>query len=75
MQTHPDFRSFPTSGLNKKHMSFPSLIFWLIFVIPLVVFLIWVMRQDKRRGVAGLLILLTIVAVGVIYMYLKTGGQ
>ncbi|GAA4901613.1 hypothetical protein [Mucilaginibacter defluvii] len=56
-------------------MSFPSLIFWLIFVIPLVVFLIWVMRQDKRRGVAGLLILLTIVAVGIIYMYLKTGGQ
>lgn len=56
-------------------MSFPSLIFWLIFVIPLVVFLIWVMRQDKRRGVAGLLILLVIVAVAVIYMYLKTGGQ
>ncbi|MCC8411180.1 hypothetical protein LJ707_19720 [Mucilaginibacter sp. UR6-1] len=56
-------------------MSIPSLIFWLIFVIPLVVLLIWIMRQDKRRGVAGLLILLVIVAVGVIYMYLKTGGQ
>ncbi|MBE9585960.1 hypothetical protein IM792_16015 [Mucilaginibacter sp. JRF] len=56
-------------------MSIPSLIFWLIFVIPLVALLIWVMRQDKRRGMAGLMILLVIVAVGVIYMYLKTGGQ
>jgi hypothetical protein len=56
-------------------MSFPSLIFYLVFLIPLVAFLIWLMRQDKRNGKTGLIILAIIVIGGIIYMYLKTGGQ
>lgn len=56
-------------------MNVPSLIFWAIFVLPLVVFLIWLMRQDKRNGRAGLIILAIIVIGGIVYMYLKTGGQ
>jgi len=56
-------------------MTAPSLIFWAIFVLPLVVFLIWLMRQDKRKGGIGLIVLAVIVIGGIVYMYLKTGGQ
>jgi cbb3-type cytochrome oxidase subunit 3 len=56
-------------------MNFPSLIFWLVFVIPLVAFLIWVMRQDKRKGVTGLIVLAVLVIGGIIYMYWGTGGK
>jgi len=56
-------------------MNIPSLIFWAVFVLPLVVFLIWLMRQDKRKGAIGLIILAVIVIGGIVYMYLKTGGH
>ncbi len=56
-------------------MNIPSIIFWLIFVIPLVIFLVWLMRQDKRNGKTGLIILAVIVIGGIVYMYLKTGGH
>lgn len=56
-------------------MSIPSLIFWAIFVLPLVAFLIWLMRQDKRKGKTGLIILAIMVIGGIVYMYLKTGGK
>ncbi len=56
-------------------MNFPSLIFWAIFVLPLVALLIWVMRQDKRKGKLGLFVLAVIVIGGIIYMYLRTGGK
>ena len=56
-------------------MSGPSFIFWLIFVVPLVIFLIWLMRQDKRKGGLGLIIVILTVAIAVIYMYVKTGGK
>jgi hypothetical protein len=56
-------------------MSIPSLIFWLIFVIPLVGLLIWVMRQDKRKGVTGLTVLILTVVIAIVYMYLRTGGK
>jgi hypothetical protein len=56
-------------------MSIPSFIFWAVFVLPLVAFLIWLMRQDKRKGVTGLVILAIIVIGGIVWMYLKTGGN
>lgn len=56
-------------------MSLPSLIFWLIFVIPLVALLIWVMRQDKRKGATGLVILIVIVVIAIVYMYVQTKGK
>jgi len=56
-------------------MSIPSLIFWAIFVLPLVAFLVWIMRQDKRKGITGLVVLAIIVIGGIAYMYLKTGGK
>jgi cbb3-type cytochrome oxidase subunit 3 len=56
-------------------MNIPSLIFWVVFVLPLVVFLIWLMRQDKRKGITGLIVLAIIVVGGIVYMYVKTGGQ
>jgi tryptophan-rich sensory protein len=54
--------------------SIPSLIFWAIFVLPLVAFLIWLMRQDKKKGWAGLIVLAVMVIGTVIYMYIMTKG-
>jgi len=56
-------------------MNFPSLIFWAVFVLPLVALLVWIMRQDKRKGSMGLIVLAIIVIGGIFYMYLKTGGK
>lgn len=56
-------------------MNIPSLIFWTIFVVPLVIFLIWVMKQDKRKSKLGLFVLIFMVVVGIVYMYVKTGGK
>jgi len=54
--------------------STPSLIFWAIFVLPLVAGLVWIMWQDKRRRKSGLFILALMVVVAVVYMYVKTHG-
>lgn len=62
-------------GYGLKHMNFPSLIFWAVFVVPLVIFLIWLMRQDKKKGTTGLVVLIILVVVAVVYMYAKTGGK
>lgn len=52
-------------------MNGASVIFYAVFVLPLIAFLIWLMRQDKRKGKIGLIVLL-ITVVGVIaYMYVK----
>ena len=56
-------------------MNWPSFIFWAIFVLPLVAFLVWLMRQDKRKGKTGLIILAIVVIGGIVYMYLQTKGQ
>ncbi|GAA4339293.1 hypothetical protein GCM10023149_49900 [Mucilaginibacter gynuensis] len=56
-------------------MNGPSMIFWAIFVLPLVAFLVWLMRQDKRKGKTGLVVLIILVVVAIAYMYWKTGGQ
>ncbi len=56
-------------------MHVPSLIFWTVFVLPMVAFLVWLMRQDKKKGVTGLIVLAITVIGGIIYMYVKTGGK
>jgi membrane-bound metal-dependent hydrolase YbcI (DUF457 family) len=56
-------------------MSVPSIIFFAVFLLPLVAFFIWLMKQDKRKGATGLIVLAIIVIVGIVYMYLKTGGN
>lgn len=56
-------------------MGAASIIFFLVFLIPLTGFLIWVMRQDKRKGKIGLLVLGFIVIVGIWFMYLMTKGK
>jgi hypothetical protein len=68
------FSVFPSSGLF-KNMSIPSIIFFSVFVLPLVAFFVWLMRQDKRKGITGLVVLAIIVIGGIVYMYLKTGGN
>jgi cbb3-type cytochrome oxidase subunit 3 len=53
------------------NMNGASVIFYAVFVLPLIAFLIWIIRQDKRKGKIGLIVLL-ITVVGVIaYMYVK----
>ena len=56
-------------------MSAPSIIFFTVFLLPMVAFFIWLMRQDKRKGITGLIVLAIIVIGGIVYMYLKTGGN
>jgi hypothetical protein len=56
-------------------MNFPSIIFFTVFVLPLIAFFVWLMRQDKRKGITGLIVLAIIVIGGIVYMYLKTGGN
>lgn len=56
-------------------MTGPNLIFWVIFVIPLVAFLIWLMRQDKRKGKIGLIVLAVIVIGAVVYTIVKKDGK
>jgi hypothetical protein len=56
-------------------MTIASIIFWLVFIIPLVVFLVWLMRQDKRKGKTGLIVLAIMVVGGIVYMYLQTKGR
>ena len=56
-------------------MSVPSIIFFAVFLLPLVAFFIWLMKQDKRKGATGLIVLAIIVIVGIVYMYQKTGGN
>ena len=51
-------------------MTAPSIIFFSVLVLPLVVFFIWLMRQDKRKGVTGLIILAILVSVAIVYTYL-----
>lgn len=55
--------------------STPSIIFFLIFLIPLVGFLIWLMKEDKRKGKIGLMVLGFIVIAGVMFMYIMTRGK
>lgn len=52
-------------------MTAASLIFWIVFVLPLIAFLVWIMRQDKRKGGMGLVVLLIIVVGVIVYMYYK----
>ncbi|MES2808943.1 MAG: hypothetical protein V4619_09985 [Bacteroidota bacterium] len=56
-------------------MSAPSLIFWIIFVVPFVGFLVWLMRQDKRKGWLGLIVLAVIVIGAITYTIIKKDGQ
>jgi uncharacterized membrane protein YqjE len=49
----------------------PNIIFFSVFVLPLVAFMIWLMRQDKRKGTTGLVVLIVIVAGAVIWTYIK----
>ena len=51
-------------------MSVPSIIFFSVFVLPLVAFLIWLMRQDKRKAITGIVVVAVIVIVGIVYSYL-----
>jgi len=56
-------------------LSTPSIIFFLIFLIPLVGFLIWLMKEDKRKGKIGLMVLAFMVIAGIMFMYIMTRGK
>lgn len=38
-------------------MSTTGLIFFGVFALPLLAFLVWIMRQDKKKGYIGLIVL------------------
>jgi len=53
----------------------PSLIFFIVFYIPLVAFLALLMMQDKINKKTGLFVLAVTAIGGVAYMFWKTRGQ
>ncbi|WP_411272693.1 hypothetical protein [Daejeonella sp.] len=56
-------------------LSTPSIIFFVIFLVPLVGFLVWLMKEDKRKGKIGLTVLGFMVIAGIMFMYLMTRGE
>jgi len=47
-------------------MTAGSYIFFGIFVIPLLIFLGWIMRRDKKKGIYGLILLVVVAAAAII---------
>ncbi|MBK1441269.1 hypothetical protein JHJ32_14815 [Parapedobacter sp. ISTM3] len=47
-------------------MTGTSWFFIVIFAIPLIAFLIWLMKQDRRKGIWGIIIIV-ILAAGAIF--------
>jgi uncharacterized membrane protein YwaF len=54
---------------------YASIVFFLVFVLPLTAFLLWLMKQDKRKGKIGLIITVVLVIGAIAYMFWKTKGQ
>ncbi|MEO3402957.1 hypothetical protein AAFN85_03585 [Mucilaginibacter sp. CAU 1740] len=52
-------------------MNAAGYIFYIIFVIPLIAAMAWLIRQDKKKGKVGLLVLAALVVGVLIYVYLK----
>jgi len=48
----------------------PNIIFFSIFLLPMVAFLIWLMRQDKKKGVIGIIIVAILVIIGIAYTFI-----
>ncbi len=42
-----------------------SWFFILIFAVPLIAFLVWLMRQDKRKGIWGIIILAILLGLAI----------
>jgi len=42
-------------------MGAPSFIFFGIFALPLIIFLFWVMRKDKKKGLFGIVVVIILV--------------
>src|SRR5690606_41831357 len=66
------------TGIQKQihhlcNMIGTSWFFILIFAIPLIAFLIWLMKQDKRKGVWGI-ILVILAAAAAMYVSTKYGS-
>lgn len=42
-----------------------SWFFILIFALPLIAFLVWLMRQDKRKGIWGIIVLIILLGLAI----------
>ena len=51
-------------------MEMPSLIFFGLLLIPLIVFIVWIIKQDKKRNYLGLLFLI-LGAIVAVYTVIK----
>ncbi|MDF2519040.1 MAG: hypothetical protein K0R59_4336 [Sphingobacterium sp.] len=62
-------RYFCIHHLAENSMS-PSLIFYIIFAVPYIIFMYWLVKQDKHKYAWGLAII-TVVAILAIYVSQK----
>ncbi len=51
-------------------MTGTSWFFILIFAIPLIAFLIWLMKQDRRKGIWGIIIV-TLLVIGAVFASIR----
>jgi nitrate reductase gamma subunit len=51
--------------------------FFLVFVVPLAIFLIWLMRQEKHKKMAitGMIVVVVLVIGAIAYTYWQAGRQ
>ena len=52
-------------------MNASGYIFYIVFVIPLIAAMVWLMRQDKKKGKIGLVVLAVLIVGVLIYVYLN----
>ena len=52
-------------------MNASGYIFYIVFVIPLIAAMVWLMRQDKKKGKIGLVVLAVLIIGVLIYVYLN----
>jgi multisubunit Na+/H+ antiporter MnhE subunit len=52
-------------------MNLPSLIFGLVIILPLLAFVIWLLLQDKRKGLAAAAFLASFIVYTIVRDLLK----
>lgn len=54
------------SDINRKKMVGPSIIFYIFFAVPYIFVMYWLIKQDKKKYVWGLLVVTIIGILGIV---------
>jgi hypothetical protein len=58
-------------------MVYSTIVFFVVFVLPLSAFLVWLMRQEKHKKMAtiGLVVVAVLIIGAIVYTYWQAGRQ